>query len=1180
MINDSSNRDVAIFTAALQIPVAERGEYLERACGGDSGLRQRVEALLKSHERLGDFLEQSPQEALTGSRHEIPIREKAGDCIGRYKLLQKIGEGGCGVVYMAEQEEPVRRRVALKIIKPGMDTEGVIARFEAERQALALMDHPNIAKIFDAGATESGRPYFVMELIRGIKITEYCDQYSLTTDERLKLFGQICLAVQHAHQKGIIHRDIKPSNILVTITLDGSAMPVVIDFGIAKATTNQQLTDKTVFTAFEMLIGTPAYMSPEQAALSSVDVDTRTDIYSLGALLYELLTGSTPFNTDELLKVGLDEIRRVIQEQEPDRPSTRLKRMAGADLTMVAERRKNEPPMLIRTVRGDLDWIVMKALEKDRRRRYETAYGLALDVQRFLANETISARPPSNLYKFHKTFLRNKLLFASAGVIALLLVVSLILVSASLAKERESRREAEAASAKSQQVTKFLEDMLKGVGPSVARGQDTTMLHGILDQTAGRLGGELASQPEVEVELRSLIGHVYFEIGNYDRAEEMYRAALAINQELFGPESKEAAASLRDLGVALFKEGKLTEAESTYRKSLVICRRLFGEDNPDVATSLNDVATVLRHQHRLAESEALVQEALSIRRKLFGSDSLDVAETLHNLSVVLGDEGKGVESETTAREMLGIRRRVLGPENLLVADSLNDVAYAAGVNGKIHEAELLQSDALAMQRKFLGDENTQVAKTMATLGERFRQEGELKESEALLKTALSIQSKLSGENTPDFLYALDSLGATLEAEEKWPEAEVASRKALTAWRKLVGNDDPQVINTMNSLAVALEAQGKWLESETVRREVLDVWRKRAGAEDSQTLYAMRSLAATFETEGKWFDAETIHREALESWRRAAGDNDPQTFYTRRKLGLALEAEGKWPEAEKVFRDSLILSRKRAGTDDPEAVADLDRLVRVLVDQKKYDEAEELLDGALTPAFVRQSASAILLIRRVDLMGRQARWLEAETDAALVIQYQPANHYRYHTMAGLLIETHDLQAYEKLCQKILTLFANTSNPYVAERTVEDCLLLPYSRTDLRLMDQLADTAIRAGSNTVDMPYFEVCKAMSDYRLGHFPEAIDWAEQAVKSSVVNAQAKAYAILTMAHWQLGQKDAARAMLAKGNILAPSILPESNTVDLGELWLAWLFARVSLDEAATLIQHGPKSEPQPNQP
>src|ERR1043166_3169189 len=388
-MNGAPDADIAVFTEALRLPADERDRYLSEACKDDADLRLRVEALLQAYEQAGDFLGRPAGERPPKAAQVLAAGERQGDRIGHYKLLQQIGEGGCGVVYMAEQEVPVRRRVALKIIKPGMDTKSVIARFEAERQALALMDHPNIAKVFDAGATDSGRPYFVMELVRGIKITEYCDQHSLPTEERLKLFVQVCQAVQHAHQKGIIHRDIKPSNILVTQNVEGAALPVVIDFGVAKATTNQRLTDKTVFTAFEMLIGTPAYMSPEQAAFASVDVDTRTDIYSLGVLLYELLTGSTPFDTTALLPSGLDETRRVIREEDPAAPSTRLNKMPRADLTTIAQQRGSEPLRLIHAVRGDLDWIVMKAMEKDRRRRYETANGLASDVNRFLAYEAI-----------------------------------------------------------------------------------------------------------------------------------------------------------------------------------------------------------------------------------------------------------------------------------------------------------------------------------------------------------------------------------------------------------------------------------------------------------------------------------------------------------------------------------------------------------------------------------------------------------------------------------------------------------------------------------------------------------------------------------------------------------------------------------------------------------------------
>ena len=436
-MNDKPSRELALFAAALELPAEDRAAYLARECGDDQALKARVEALLRADSEAGNFMQQPPGDFPAVNSNVIG--EKAGDHIGRYKLIEQIGEGGYGVVFMAEQEEPVHRRVALKIIKPGMDTKSVIARFEAERQALALMDHPNIAKVFDAGATQSGRPFFVMELIRGIKITEYCDQNSLSTPERLELFVQVCQAVQHAHQKGIIHRDIKPSNILVTTSEQGVAQPMVIDFGIAKATTNQRLTDKTLFTGSDLLIGTPTYMSPEQAALTNVDVDTRSDIYSLGVLLYELLTGSTPFAAARSLQDGLDEVRRVIREEQPVRPSTSLSRMAVSTLTIVAEHRRAEPTNLIRAVRGDLDWIVMKALEKDRTRRYETANGLALDVKRFLSNEPVSARPPSKLYKLQKMIQRNKLLFVGIGIIITLLILGLAAVLVSLAHERKAR---------------------------------------------------------------------------------------------------------------------------------------------------------------------------------------------------------------------------------------------------------------------------------------------------------------------------------------------------------------------------------------------------------------------------------------------------------------------------------------------------------------------------------------------------------------------------------------------------------------------------------------------------------------------------------------------------------------------------------------------------------------------
>ncbi len=466
-MNNHPSREETLFSAAAEMATPEmRAAFLDRECAGDAPLRARVEALLKSiNDENRPFMRGpalpdgiAPIAEGPGGTVIVPVTEKAGDRIGRYKLLQQIGEGGCGVVYMAEQEEPVRRRVALKVIKLGMDTKQVVARFEAERQALAMMDHQNIAKVLDAGATDPGRPFFVMELVRCTKITEFCDQQKLSTRERLDLFIQVCHAIQHAHQKGIIHRDLKPSNILVTM-IDGQPVPKVIDFGIAKATNQQRLTDKTLFTAFEQFIGTPAYMSPEQAEMSGVDIDTRSDIYSLGVLLYELLTGRTPFDAGELHRAGLDEIRRIIREVEPPKPSTRLtQELVGADVRKLkslaasgepaseeevraSSRRLLQIKELIHLVRGDLDWIVMKCLEKSRAHRYETANALGMDLQCHLGNEPIVARPPSNLYRLQKLIRRNKLAFAAAGAVVIALLLGVVVSGWQAVRATRAERE-------------------------------------------------------------------------------------------------------------------------------------------------------------------------------------------------------------------------------------------------------------------------------------------------------------------------------------------------------------------------------------------------------------------------------------------------------------------------------------------------------------------------------------------------------------------------------------------------------------------------------------------------------------------------------------------------------------------------------------------------------------------
>jgi len=464
--------DLQIFKNAPQDASAEEMKsYLDGACGGDATLRSRVEALFQAGAKAGAFMEHPAMDDVPSVPGSSSVREGPGTEIGRYKLLQEIGAGGFGVVYMAEQREPVKRRVALKIIKIGMDTEQVVARFEAERQALAMMDHPNIAKVLDGGATDTGRPYFVMELVKGVRITEYCDDNQLTTKERLELFIPVCQAIQHAHQKGIVHRDIKPSNVMVTLH-DGVPLAKVIDFGIAKAT-QAELTEKTIFTEYGQFIGTPAYMSPEQAEMSGLDIDTRSDIYSLGVLLYELLVGRPPLDSKALLSGGVDEMRRRIKEEQPAKPSTRLRTLEGAEKTTAARHRKIRPEQLSSELRGDLDWIVLKALEKDRTRRYETASGLAADLKRHLNNEPVTARPPSTTYRLQKAWRRNKLAFTAGASVVVALVVGISVstwqaVRATRAQNNETaeRTKAEAskklAEASARDATASLYDSLLG----------------------------------------------------------------------------------------------------------------------------------------------------------------------------------------------------------------------------------------------------------------------------------------------------------------------------------------------------------------------------------------------------------------------------------------------------------------------------------------------------------------------------------------------------------------------------------------------------------------------------------------------------------------------------------------------------------------------------------------------
>jgi tetratricopeptide (TPR) repeat protein/tRNA A-37 threonylcarbamoyl transferase component Bud32 len=976
----------AVFAEALQRDTPDaRAAYLDGACGTDTPLRRRVESLLHAAESAGDFLEQPPTGLAAGDGSTMVVTfpsEKPGDRIGRYKLLQQIGEGGCGIVYMAEQEEPVRRRVALKVIKLGMDTKSVIARFEAERQALALMDHPNIAKVLDAGATDTGRPYFVMELVRGIKITDYCDENTVPTEARLQLFVQVCQAIQHAHQKGIIHRDIKPSNILVA-DHDGVPVPKVIDFGIAKATTDQRLTDKTLFTAFEQFIGTPAYMSPEQANLSGLDIDTRTDIYALGVLLYELLTGQTPFDAKDLMAAGLDAMRRIILEQEPARPSTRLSTMLAADLTAVASHRHAEPGRLGTLLRGDLDWIVMKALEKDRTRRYETANGLALDIQRHLANEPVVARPPSAAYRVQKMIRRNKLACAAGGAVAIALVLGVVAstwqaVRARRAEnvQRELRQQAEASqkrseteAAKADAVSDFLQQMLRSANPDALKGTQYSVRQMLDDFSAG-LTNQLADQPEVEAAVRATIGRAYHRLGVATDARAHLERALALQRSIFGAESEQVAETLKECAWSCFEQSQFQQAEIYAREALDICRQRRVSDLRIISTLLV-LHRILKVEGRWAEATTITDEALSIAGKSPNIEFPDVASMLHGQAEMRNDQSRFTEAEALAQRAVAMHRRLRGQGHPETAWALFSLGVAQRGQQKLAESEAALREALTIFSKYYSAGHKSVDWVRRELKSVLETRGDFAGLQALARQQLKEADKRieqnnadpeawmqrgsahkdlnMGEvamedyakaraNSPNDVELRLRIAEQLRGQGKLDEVEPLYREALALQRKLPGGENQQVAITLGSLSFVLREKGELPEAETTAREALGIRKKLLGDEHADVAQSLHLLAWNLNLQGKHAEAESLSREEVAMWRKLLGNEHPNVAWALGDLTIFLRDQKKLPEAETAIRESLAIRRKAFGNEHPDAVSSSNLLSDLLREQGKLAES--------------------------------------------------------------------------------------------------------------------------------------------------------------------------------------------------------------------------------------------------
>ncbi len=905
-----------VLAGARELPQEQRAAYLDAACRGDAALRSEVESLLTSRDEVGRVLaDPTANLPATAAAATIvaPPREGPGTRIGPYRLLQAIGEGGFGSVFMAEQEKPVSRKVALKIIKLGMDTHQVVARFEQERQALAMMDHPSIARVLDAGATETGRPFFVMELVKGDPIVEYADKNNLSIEARLELFTQVCNAVQHAHTKGIIHRDIKPSNILVS-TQDGKPHTKVIDFGIAKATASK-LTEKTLFTEHRQLIGTPEYMSPEQAE-GSLDIDTRTDVYSLGVLLYELLTGTTPFGSNELRSAAFGELQRIIREVEPPKPSTRLSNNTDT-IASVAAKRQTEPKRLGTIVRGELDWIVMKALEKDRQRRYETALGLAMDIQRYLSGEAVNAAPPSTAYRFKKFVKRNRVAVTTGLAVAAALFLGVVafawqakvtsdqrdIAVAAQQAEAEQRERADAARAEAvaqqtkaeqqeaeakkqaavaEAVARFLTDMLAAVDPAnlpkdPSSGEplkDSVTVVQAIEAAVKKLdadgGGEgsLKDQPMVEAAVRGTIGTTLQELGRYAEAETQLRASLAIRRAALPAGHPSIADSLSDLASLLLAQNKLAEAEPLFREALAIIRAARPAGHPEVASGLSNLAMLLSAQNKPAEAEPLLRESLAIRRAALPSGHPDIALGLNNLATLLYED-RPAEAEPLFREALAIRRAAFPAGHPDIVESMNNLAVFLSGQNRFAESEQLLRETLAIRRATLPAGHPDIAVALSNLAAEVRAQNKPAEAEPLYREALSIYRVTLPANHPNIATILNGLAGFLQTQGRRDEAEPLYRESLAIRRAALPAGHPHIAEGLNHLAVLLQSQNRPAEAVPLYREAMEIFGRTLPAGHASIASTLSNLAQTQQALGQTAEARAGWDEAIAMLRRSS-----------------------------------------------------------------------------------------------------------------------------------------------------------------------------------------------------------------------------------------------------------------------------------------------------------------------
>jgi tetratricopeptide (TPR) repeat protein len=878
-----------------------------------------------------------------------------GDMVGPYKLIEVIGEGGFGEVWLAERREPMLQRVAIKIIKPGMDSRAVVARFEQERQALAVMDHPNVARVFDGGVTAAGTPYFVMEFVDGEPINAFADAKRLTLRQRLELFIPVCVAVQHAHHKGLIHRDLKPSNVLV-VEIEGKAIPKVIDFGVAKAIAGERWTN-TAHTQSGVVIGTPIYMSPEQVA-GELDVDTRTDVYSLGVMLYELLAGDPPFDARTMRKAAIAEIQRIIRDDAPPKPSARIAQFAVDRTTTLADARSATSGRIADELRRELDWIPLMALRKERDRRYESPQALADDLRRYLDGRPLRAAPESRAYLARKFVRRNKVPVTAAATVFVALAAGLSVAlwqrsEAIRAKESEVEQRARAderadAALKAEKAEKARADELKRVSdfqsqmlgqidatragvdlmgdvrarfaaalekagvPEQARAarvgafaqelvrvNATDAAAALIDRTILRpaikaIGEQFGDQPAVDAQLRHALAELYRRIGLNEAAVPLQESALATRRRVLGEEHPDTLLAISNMSVLLRELGRLDDAEPYHREALDKCRRVLGEEHPETIIVISNMGGLLRAQGKFADAEPYYREALEKFRRALGETDPETIRSINNMGVLLAEQGRLADAEPFYREALERSRRVLGEEHPQTITSINNMGSLLFSQGKVEEAELHLREALEKSRRTLGEEHPDTLLAVSNMGGMLLDEGRLADAEPFLREAVEIRRRTLGEEHPDTLISTNNLGTLLLDQQKFTDAEPYLREVLAIRRRTLGDEHVDTLISIGNLGSMLRDAGRLTEAEPLYREALDKRRRVLGEQHPHTLVSIGSMGILLVRQGRCAESQPYLDESLEKRRRVLGADHP---LSRAAVGALVELYTAWDKSE-------------------------------------------------------------------------------------------------------------------------------------------------------------------------------------------------------------------------------------------------------------------------------------------